>query len=137
MHCAGCAASVEKLLAAVPGAGGAQVNFATARARLPGSVPFSAIEAALARGGYALGTRTTRLATPAPALGDALERLDGVRSVRREDDGWVVEHVDAPDVLEALRDLVAPLGDAGVDTERDPEAAWRDREIRSWRWRFL
>ena len=137
MHCAGCAASATKLLLGVRGVLAAQVDAATQRARLRGAGAWAELDAALARGGYALAGRTTRLTGLGPEPAQALRALDGVRSVRAEGDALVVEHVDAPDVLDGLRDLVAARADAGLVTEADPEAAARARDVRGWRRRLL
>ncbi len=54
MTCAACVARVEKVLGRVPGVASAQVNLATARARVAsaGALDLAALEAAVARAGY-------------------------------------------------------------------------------------
>jgi len=137
MHCAGCANTVEKLLGKLDGVSEASVNFALARVHVAGDASLDAMDAALGKGGYGLGTRRTTLPALDGAARARLETLDGVREVHEAAGGLLeVVHVDAPGVLEALRDLAAAAG-GGAETEADPESRRREREARAWRGRFL
>ena len=52
MTCGGCAASVRKALAAVPGAGAVTVDLATKEVRVAGDADAAALRAALAAAGF-------------------------------------------------------------------------------------
>lgn len=138
MRCAGCASSVEKLLGRLDDVQRASVNFAVEQVHVEGKATLSAIDRTLDEGGFGLGTRTTRLPALAPDAQARLEALDGVRRITSLGDGTglEVEHVDAADLLEALRDLAAQAGGA-AETEVDPGAARRETEARTWKRRFL
>ncbi len=133
MHCAGCVQSVETLLRRTEGVEEAQANFGTHRIRVAGDVSLATLDARLARGGYRLGDRTTRV--PAGVSLDSLEAVDGVLRVTQEDDGWAIRHVDDPAVIEALRALLP--SDAALRTEEDPQARRLAASERVWRLRFL
>lgn len=79
MRCAACAASVERLLRAVPGVAEATVNFATREARLRHAGDLATLRAALAAGGYDIATRRTLCAGVADEA--ALAALDYTESV--------------------------------------------------------
>ncbi len=102
MRCAACAASVERLLRAVPGVAEATVNFATREARLRHAGDLATLRAALAAGGYDIATRRTLCAGVADEA--ALAALDGVLGTRPVAEGVEVTHLDLPEVLEALRE---------------------------------
>ena len=119
IHCAACGKMISDLLESVHGVEQATVNMGTHGAEIGGRRPtWQTIQAALARGGYALGTRETRM----PGLHfDDVERiraLDGVLdvSVARE---WLdVTHVDHPSLLDVLRAEIK--GPERIDSEVDP-----------------
>ena len=137
MHCAGCASSVEKILGRLDGVSDVRVNVATERAHLVGGPGLAAIGAALARGGYGLGRRTTTVGgLPAETLA-LIEALDGVESVTVQDGQARVAHVDLAPVLDAIREQVAASGVGTLRTETDPDARRRDEAIRTWRRRFV
>jgi Cu+-exporting ATPase len=137
MHCAGCENAIEKILGGLEGVEDARANYATERARVKGDVSLGEIRDALARGGYELGVRETTLSgVPAGAAGE-IRGFDGVVTVDVRDDGLRVTHVDAAEVLDALRDGLARWGTGALETQKDPAAAHRDREIRVWRLRFF
>ena len=108
------------------------MNFGTRRVQIEGAADLATVQAALDRGGYALGDRRTRLAGVGEVA--AVERIDGVLAVTATDDGLEVRHVDAPAVLAALR-AVLPVH-ANLETEADPEAARLARELEAWRRRL-
>ncbi len=122
MHCAGCASSIEKILGRLEGVETAAVNFAVEQAHVTGPAPLDAIDAALARGGFALGTRETTLTGLDDATCATIAALDGVReTTRRENGTLVVTHVDTPETLDRLRDLLAADADASLrDGGRPP-----------------
>ncbi len=66
MDCAGCARTVEKVVAAVPGVIGAEVSFGTAALRVAGDADDGAIAAAVSRAGYRVRPARTA-AAPAAA----------------------------------------------------------------------
>ena len=132
MHCAGCVQSVETLLGRTEGVTGVAVNFGTHRARIEGDVSLATLDASLERGGYKLGDRTTVL--PAGADVEGVKSLDGVLAVSAQHGGWLVRHVDASSVIEALR---AALPDGTVlETEDDPRTRRLVQSERAWRARF-
>ncbi|MFM8980335.1 MAG: heavy metal translocating P-type ATPase [Planctomycetia bacterium] len=139
MHCAGCAASVAAALGQAAGVEGLEVDAATQRARWRGGPGWAGVEAALARAGYGLGRRSTLLpwagrpAAGREALAQSVRGLDGVHAVQAGQHGLEVQHVDAAQVLDALRDLLPEPG--ALETEDDPVAARRRREAAAWRWR--
>ncbi len=69
MTCAACVTRVERVLARVPGVASAEVNLATHRARVRGAggLDRSALEAAVARAGYAAHPVTDAVAAALPA----------------------------------------------------------------------
>jgi len=135
MHCAGCAGTVEKLAGGAAGVTAAEANYGTHRVRVEGAVTYAVLGEALAKGGYDLGLRTTRLRGVDPDARSALEALDGVRAVRALPDGLEVEHVDAPALLDVLRGHLSEAGSA--ETEDDPEAARLAADAAGWRRRVL
>src|SRR5262245_39200189 len=84
MHCAACAAKVEKAARSVAGVEGVNVNFATAHAAIGGSPRLADVAGAIEAAGYGVGTTETRLASRARGLADALRAIDGVLEVREE-----------------------------------------------------
>ncbi len=135
MHCAGCANGVERILKHAGGIESASVNIGTHRLAVTGSLDLDAMATALSKGGFDLGTRTTRLHGLDPVLAATLEAEDGVRRVTQSDGALEVLHVDAPEVLDRLR---AHLGSQGrAETQADPDTARRIAEERDWRLRVL
>ncbi len=61
MHCAACSGRVERIAAALPGAGAAAVNLATGMLRLEGGVDLSELDTRLAAAGFAPARMQTRL----------------------------------------------------------------------------
>jgi Cu+-exporting ATPase len=137
MHCAGCAAGVTTLLSRVPGVAGVSVEAATRRARWTGTAGWSTVEAALAKGGYGLLRRTTRLEGFGEAEQATLAGLPGVFAARPHAGGLEVEHVDAPEVLDGLRELASRRPGAQLATEEEPEVVRAAGEAAGWRRRFL
>ena len=121
MHCAGCASGVERILKHADGIEAASVNIGTHRLAVTGSLGLDAMAKALTKGGFDLGTRTTLLHGLGADAAEAIRAEDGVRSVSPVEDALEVLHVDAPEVLERLREHLGAHGSA--ETEADPEAA--------------
>ena len=135
MHCAGCANGIERILARTEGVASAKVNFGAQRLALTGTLDLDQLVAALVKGGYDLGTRTTVLHGVRAPDAAAIQAEDGVRRVTPSEDGLTVVHVDAPEVLDRLRTYLG--GDGRAETESDPQAARWTTEARDWRLRVL
>lgn len=135
MHCAGCASSVSKLVAKLPAVAEVDASFGTQRLRFRGPADYAALSEVLAKGGYALGTRVTALGGVAPEDRAAVAALGGVLSVREEAETLIVEHVDDPDLLDALRAFVGTSGH--VEALHDSASSHWQRESARWRLRVL
>jgi len=121
MHCAACAATVQKRLAATPGVREAVVNLATNRATVDfeASTPATALVEAVRSAGYDVATDTVTLAVEGlrfvPGTGrleEALRAVPGVREVAANPAAesvrvTLVQGITAP---EALQQAVAGVG---------------------------
>ena len=118
MHCAGCAASVEKRLVETPGVREASVNLATRRAtvEVDGARP-DALVAAVRAAGYDVATDSLTVAIEGLRFVPGVERLE--RSVRAVAG---VQAVQANPAAESLQVTFIP----GVTTAAAIEAAVRD-----------
>ncbi len=118
IHCSACGEAISKLLAGVEGISTATVNMGTHGATVAGSASWSAMQAALARGGYAVGTRETRV--PGLHFDDVarITQIDGVVDASVARDWLTVTHVDHPSLLEILRGEIR--GPGRIDSEADP-----------------
>jgi P-type Cu+ transporter len=147
MHCAGCAASVQKRLAAAPGVREASVNLATHKATVETDGPphTHALVEAVRSAGYDVGTDSLtvpieglRFVPSVDRLEAAVAALPGVQSVQANPAAesllvtLVPGMVAAEDIERAVRDagyqVAAPIA------EDDPvarEQAARRREVRS------
>ena len=52
MHCAGCVKSVTRVLSAVPGVQGVDIDLTAGRAEITGTADYDALAAAIARAGF-------------------------------------------------------------------------------------
>ncbi|MEM8578689.1 MAG: heavy metal translocating P-type ATPase [Pseudomonadota bacterium] len=75
LNCAGCVGRAEAALAAIPGAGGAQVNLASHSGQVAG-VTAAAVEEALARAGYPARRVTAELSVPEMHCGSCVARVE-------------------------------------------------------------
>ncbi len=143
MHCAGCAGNVERALRAVGGVEEASVNFATARATIRGGATLAEVVAGVRGAGYGVGVRTTTLRVAGdalPAAQTAVRGVDGVLEAAAKDGSLAVLHVDVEGLAERVQAAVeaTTAGPVAVaEAEEDPERAAAEREIRTWRWRFV
>ena len=153
MHCASCVGTVEKALKSVPGVASASVNFASERAMVRGSASPEALSKAVKDAGYEAfpldsGTeRTLSLHVGgmssqhcAGVVEGALRKLPGVRSVEtsfateKATVRFDPSQVDVPRILRQVRDAgYEPSPEEG----KDREAAEREREMASYRSKFL
>ena len=137
MTCAACAGRVERALAKVPGVAEAHVNLASQRAELRGTAALPALEAAVARAGYAvpraeldLGIQGMTCASCVARVEKALARVPGVLAVTANLAGESA-HLQVVRGLDTAL-LAAALDRAGyrlsaLDREEAPEAASRHR----------
>ncbi|MGG7565412.1 heavy metal translocating P-type ATPase [Rhodovulum sp. DZ06] len=143
MNCAGCAGRVEKALAALPGAEGAEVNLALERATLRGPIALSDAAEAVAATGFAV--RETRVAlalsgmTCAGCAGRVERALAAAPGVIRASVNLATEtadiriaagETDAPALIEAVRKAGydARLEDDGSEAAAEEEAARAARD---------
>jgi len=163
LRCAGCVASVEKALAAVPGVATATVNLATSRAAVGlatatatatatgaaaaadgAEAPHvvAALVAAVRAAGYDVGTTTTRVDAapvgPASAgLASTVRGLAGVLDVAEDAAGVSVTHLATDAVGRAVRAAARAAGRTSAAADPDPERTARARDVARWRGRFL
>ncbi|MFO0934384.1 MAG: heavy-metal-associated domain-containing protein [Planctomycetota bacterium] len=133
LRCAGCVATVEKVLAAVPGVASVSVNLATSRATVglaPTTGPagngaasadaLGALVAAVRAGGYDVGATTTRIvvggtdaagaADARAGLASALRALPGVLGVTDDGGGLAVTHLATDAAGRAVRAAARAAG---------------------------
>ncbi|MBL9087724.1 MAG: copper-translocating P-type ATPase [Planctomycetia bacterium] len=158
LRCAGCVATVEKVLASVPGVASVSVNLATSRATVglaPTMGPAGAasadalgtLVAAVRAGGYDVGATTTRIAVGGTdaggaadaraGLASALRALPGVLGVTDDGGGLAVTHLATDAAGRAVRATARAAGRASAVADADPERTARAREAARWRARFL
>ena len=156
MHCASCAANIEKSLKRVPGVKGANVNYASEKA----SVEFDAekasesdLEKAVEDAGYEViktggkaGTITLRVRGMssqhcAGVVESSLRKLDGIRNV---DASFAIERaiIDFDPNKVTLEKIKKTIVDAGYEPEEfredvDREKEARQKEISSLKIKFL
>ncbi len=105
MHCTGCAGTVERALAAVPGVRGVRVDLAANEARVefsPEQAGLTAFAEALTRAGYGIATRGVDVIGASPGAAVRLAAIAGVLSVRPDPAGEVLRVEAMPE----LRDVV-------------------------------
>ena len=154
MSCASCASRVSDALQAVEGVADASVNFATERAEVQfanGTVPTTALVAAVADSGYEVRTAETTLtvqgmscASCVSRVEDALRAVDGVLSadVNLATDRATVRYVPGAaqpaDFTTAIRDTGYDVVDtSGGEDRSDVEKKAREEEKRAMKGRFL
>lgn len=114
MHCAGCVASVERLLGQVDGVEAVAVNLIDERAQVAGEASLAALGAALERGGFGMPTRTIRLAGE---VDPAALVFPGVLTVEASPGGHDVRVIDRPEVIDRLRGLVGEADRARLEAD--------------------
>jgi Cu+-exporting ATPase len=137
MHCAGCAATVEKAIQEVPGVTGASVNFAVSTARVEGKPSVGAIAKGVRDAGYDVGVRAAAFEAAKPGAAEALRSVDGVLAVRATDGRVEVEHVDVASVAAAVRAAAGAAPEPSAAADVDDEREVRAKAAKAWRTRFL
>ena len=150
MSCAGCAATIERILGGLEGVNRAQVNFAASKATVlfePRLIHTAEIVRAVRDAGYNVGTATAELAVEGIVCASCVLRIEKALLARR---GVVkaavnlatgrvkTEYLPSIIPLAEIKSIIAETGytvlDTGETIDRDQEQSFRDKEIRVlWR----
>ena len=149
MHCAGCAARIEKGLQGLPGVRQAQVNFATEKATLhydPEELTVDNIIKAVQKTGYEVPTQRLsmpiggmRCASCAASIERALRALIGVMEahVNFGTERATIEYVPSLVAVDTLRQAVADAGYKPLVGHATPSDIDRERQARAIEQRAL